>query len=384
MNNDITPQQRPTESHDDTSSLDQPANTEMPVTIVAPSTTRPDPPKRRKKRWMVVALLITALGVIAATLLFIWYQTSLSAVDSRNDEKQVVTIRQGEGLADIADTLEKSKVIKSAYAFGWYVRINNLSSSLQSGTYRLGKNEDVPKIVKHLISGKTDSFSITFLPGNTLRKHRQAIIDAGYSAKDVDAALEKRYDSPLFDGKPAGQDLEGYIYGETYQFSTSATPEQILERTFEQYEEVISRNNLVSQYKKRGFSLYEAITLASIIQREVTSEKDMAQVSQIFQLRLERDMQLGSDVTYQYIADKTGVPRDVNLDSPYNTRRYTGLTPGPIASPGVNALLSVAKPANGDYIFFLSGDDDKTYYGRTVEEHEANIRNHCQKKCQII
>ena len=95
-------------------------------------------------------------------------------------------------------------------------------------------------------------------------------------------------------------------------------------------------------------------------------------------------MPLGSDVTYQYIADKTGVTRDPNLDSPYNTRRYAGLPPGPIATPGLSALQAVAEPEDSDYLYFLSGDDHVTYYGRTLKEHEANIANHCKVKCQII
>ena len=136
-------------------------------------------------------------------------------------------------------------------------------------------------------------------------------------------------------------------------------------------------------FKENGLNLYQGITLASIIQRESIGG-DEPQIAQVFYTRLSIGMMLGSDVTYQYIADKTGVARDINLDSPYNTRRYTGLPPGPIATPGLNALLAVASPAPGDYIYFLSGDDDVTYFATTLEEHEANIRNHCQQKCQII
>ena len=89
-------------------------------------------------------------------------------------------------------------------------------------------------------------------------------------------------------------------------------------------------------------------------------------------------------MTYQYIADKQGIERRIDLDSPYNTRRYVGLPPGPIATPGVDALRAVANPAPGDYLYFLSGDDDVTYFGRTLQEHERNIIDHCAKKCQII
>ncbi|HRQ86485.1 MAG TPA: endolytic transglycosylase MltG, partial [Candidatus Saccharibacteria bacterium] len=143
------------------------------------------------------------------------------------------------------------------------------------------------------------------------------------------------------------------------------------------------KENLKELYAAQGLNLYEGITLASIIQREAIGG-DETQIAQVFFKRLSIDMPLGSDVTYQYIADKMGVPRDVNLDSLYNTRRFQGLTPGPIAAPGLAALKAVAHPADTDYLYFLSGDDDVTYFGRTLEDHERNIAEHCQLKCQII
>lgn len=92
-------------------------------------------------------------------------------------------------------------------------------------------------------------------------------------------------------------------------------------------------------------------------------------------------MPLGSDVTYHYAADKLGVEPSPSLESPYNTRIHKGLPPGPIATPGLSALMAVADPASGDYLYFLSGDDDKTYYAKTEQEHQANIENHCKIKC---
>lgn len=92
---------------------------------------------------------------------------------------------------------------------------------------------------------------------------------------------------------------------------------------------------------------------------------------------------LGSDVTYHYVADKLGVERNYLLDSPYNTRINTGLPPGPIAVPGLSALNAVADPQKTDYLFFLSGYDDVTYFGKTEADHNNNIRNHCQQKCLL-
>jgi UPF0755 protein len=373
-----------------------PISTETPTTTQLPRIDSPSVPpesseeslgKKRggnKRQLLLIIAGIVGILIAAAISGFIWYSYELTAVQPGSTEKVRVTIERGSSPMAIAATLKKSHLIRSEAAFGWYIRVQKQAGHLQSGVYRLSKSDDVATIVGHLTSGNADTFSITFYPGATLAKHRQVLIKAGYSAAKVDAALNKTYNRPLFASKPAGTDLEGYIYGETYNFPADATPEQILERTFDQFESVVKKENLVALYQAHGFSLYQGITLASIIQREVASPADAAQVSQVFQLRLSRGIQLGSDVTYQYIADKTGQPRNVNIDSPYNTRRYTGLPPGPISSPGLAALKAVGSPAPGDYLYFLSGDDDKTYFAHTNEEHEQNVKEHCQKKCQII
>lgn len=339
--------------------------------------------RRRKKAWLWGGG--SALAVLLLVLLggFIWYQTQLAPVDANNTELIRVDIASGTTPNQIAAQLEEAGLIRSAQAFSVYTRITGTQNSLQAGTYRLSPSESTPKIVDHLQSGKVDTFNITFLPGATLEDNRDVLLKAGYGAEEIDAAFDATYDRPLFASKPSSADLEGYIFSETYNIGSGASVQDILAQTFTQFEQVIEQNNLVQGYQNQGLSLFEGITLASIIQRE-SGGNDKPEIAQIFLKRLEMGMELGSDVTYQYIADKTGVPRDVNLDSPYNTRRYPGLPPGPIAAPGVAALQAVANPADTDYLFFLSGDDDVTYYGRTLEEHEANIRNYCQEKCQII
>ncbi len=328
-------------------------------------------------------LLLLALTTLVGG--WFWYQAQLGAVNPDDQTKKVVVITNGSTPDTIATQLHTQGLIKNALAFLWYTRSKDVQGSLQAGTYRLSPSETTQTIVEHLVGGKVDTFQVTFLPGATLAQNKQALIDVGYEAAEIDAAFAKTYMSPLFEGKPATADLEGYIYGETYSFGTDATVESVLQHVFDHYADVIAQENLVAAYKTQGLSLYEGITLASIVQREASpSGSDAPHIAQVFYTRLAQGMPLGSDVTYQYIADKTGVGRDVNLDSPYNTRRYAGLPPGPIAAPGLTALRAVAKPAAGDYVYFLSGDDDITYFGRTLQEHEANIKQHCAVKCQII
>lgn len=328
-----------------------------------------------------VGVLVLLIGLLVGG--WIWYQSLLAPLGSNQNEKIKVTIAPSTTPAAIGEILFEKKIIRSTQAFGIYTRLSGTQNQLQAGTYRLSPSESTPQIVEHLTNGNVDTFNVTFLPGATLQDNREVLIEAGYTEEEVDVAFNASYTSALFDTKPATADLEGYIYGDTYKFGSGATVAEILEYTFETYLSVIESNALVEKFKAQGLTLYEGITLASIIQRE-SGGNDQAQIAQVFFSRLALDMVLGSDVTYQYIADKTGVPRDVNLDSPYNTRRYPGLPPGPISAPGLAALKAVADPAEGDYLFFLSGDDNITYFGRTVQEHEQNIADHCKKKCQII
>lgn len=337
---------------------------------------------KRAGFWWLLAIVLVVIGSIVGSLL--WVNVQLSAVNASKTDKQLVTIESGSTPDMIAATLKDEGLIRSSFVFTWYSKFQGVQGKLQAGTYRLSPSETTPDIIEHLTNGRVDTFDITFLPGATLAEDRQVLIDAGYDASEVDAALKAEYNSPLFDTKPASADLEGYIYGQTYSFATDTSVEKILETVFDEFYSVVTKNNLVALYQEQGLTLYEGITLASIVQREAGSAADMPEIAEVFYNRLAAGIPLGSDVTYQYIADKTGVARDPSLDSPYNTRVYAGLPPGPIAAPGEDALVAVAHPAVGDYLYFLSGDDDVTYYGRTLQEHEANISRYCQVKCQIL
>ena len=160
---------------------------------------------------------------------------------------------------------------------------------------------------------------------------------------------------------------------------------------------VIKDNNLEQLYKNAGLSLHEGITLASVVQSEagIMSLADQEQVAQVFLLRLKRGMVLGSDAIIAYRADQINSNRDktdmsylTTIPCPWNSRNCAGLPPTPISSPGRNALIAVAEPASGDYLYFISGYDAdgnvKMYYARTQAEHEANIRNHCGDLCKRL
>lgn len=345
-----------------------------------------EPPRKRSKTklllWIVGILL--AIALIVGAGLIVWYQSQLKAADPNNTNKIRLSIASGSSPTQIGASLKEHGLIRSSFAFDIYTRLAGVRSALQAGTYSLSPSETTPQIVTHLTSGRTDEFSITFLPGATLAENREVLIKAGYEAEEVDKALEKKYDHPLFATKPASADLEGYIYGETYTFESNATVEQILTRTFDEFYKVVKDNNLVALYQQQKLTLFEGITLASIIQREVASTGDQRQVAQVFFKRLNEGTPLGADATFVYGAKKLGVEPSVTLQSPYNTRLHAGLPPGPISSPGKGALLAVGNPAPGDYLYFVSGDDGTTHFSRTEAEHVAKTRQYCHANCSLF
>lgn len=351
-------------------------------------------PKKRRKKWLAVLLVIVGLVLSAAAAGVWWYQSSLRPV-SGSEQNVRVTVEAGSSPAMIGELLYTNDLIRSTTAFDLYTRLSGNRGNLQMGTYTLSPSLSMSEIVEHLTSGKVDSYTITIFSGEALLpplrqtgndgKDVQSVLKrAGFTDAQVAAAFAASYDSPLLGKRSSGASLEGYIFPDTYTVDSSMTAEQFIAQTLRTYEVVVQKNDLRAKFAKQGLSLHEGITLASIIEKEMGRfTADMPQVAQVFYTRLAMKMQLGSDVTAYYGADRIGASRAVTVDTPYNTRLHTGMPPGPIGMPSEAALIAAANPASGDYVFFLSGDDGKNYFARTDAEHQKNIANHCQVGCSI-
>ena len=328
-------------------------------------------------------------------------------------EYQTIEISAGESVKQIANNLKRADLIRNPFAFELYARISNLHAKLKAGKYSFRKTMSARAIAKQLVNGvvSSDVFNLTILPGTNLLgdkgKSQTGIIHQfrtlGYSEEEINQALTKHYDNPVLKGLyadetklsnpdiPAKLALEGYLYGETYQFYNHEKLENVITTILNQFNDVVVSNQLEEKFKARGLSLREGIILASIIQKEARTE-DMPGVSMVFQNRLKQGIALGSDVTATYAADITGIDRTnatnadiLAVNSLYNTRKFPGLPPGPIAVPSKAALLAVAEPdsSKASMLYFLTGDDGLMYYSSTDAEHNQKIRDHCQKLCKV-
>lgn len=328
-------------------------------------------------------------------------------------EYQTIEISAGESVKQIANNLKQADLIRNPLAFELYARINNLHAKLKTGKYSFRKTMSARSIAKQLVNGvvSSDVFNLTILPGTNLLgdkgKSQTGIIHQfrtlGYSEEEINQALTKHYDNPVLKGLYADETklsnpeipvklaLEGYLYGETYQFYNHEKLENVITTILNQFNDVVVSNQLEEKFKARGLSLREGIILASIIQKEARTE-DMPGVSMVFQNRLRQGIALGSDVTATYAADITGIDRTnatnadiLAVNTLYNTRKFPGLPPGPIAVPSKAALLAVAEPdsSKASMLYFLTGDDGLMYYSSTDAEHNQKIRDHCQKLCKV-
>jgi UPF0755 protein len=312
--------------------------------------------------------------------------TSTVQVSPRDPEGhgRRVNIQTGLSNREIAAHLHDNGIIRSATAFDLYLRLSGSGGQLQAGTYVLSPAQPLPEIVSYLVEGRVDPLTVTVPPGLTVDELADHLAEEyGYGKPELETALEADYDHPLLSSKPASASLEGYIFPETYEVGGDSSVTALFELAFDVMWERIQDDRLDRAVRSQGFTLHEAVTLASVIERESRTD-EQRQVSQIFQLRLDRDMPLEADATFVYAAKQLGVTPRINLDSPYNTRLYGGLPPGPISNFNLHALEAVANPARGNYLYFVHGDDGNIYYAHTLDEHEENASRYCIELCSMF
>jgi hypothetical protein len=349
-------------------------------------TTRSKSHSAGRKIWQAVVGIV--LFLIIGGLVAGWWMLTPA-----NNDTVHLTVKDGASLAQVIDELAKYGVLRNAQVAKIYLKVTKFSHNIQAGDYEVAPRQpSIQALLTNLKKTQPNTKKITFYPGATLNhrnsktdttpSHREALKKVGYSDAQIDTAFKFRQHK-LFDLLPELTNLEGLIFGDTYEIFTKGTAEDALKRTFDEYLKFIQDNKLVELYKKQGLTLYQGIILASIVEREVNSADDRAKVAQVFLKRYKQKMALGSDVTYQYASRLAGVENDLYIKSPFNTRQVVGLTPTPIATPSKSSLLAVAQPSDTDYLFFVAGDDEKTYFAKTLAEHNRNVKQYCHKKCAV-
>jgi UPF0755 protein len=340
--------------------------------------------KRPWKRIAVVCTVVVMLVVVATVIAVrTIYNTNLQPA-SFSQRSQLFTVKEGDSARIIADNLESQDLIKSGWAFEWYVRNSNARDQLRAGTYSLRQNMTVQEIVTVLTQGKVATDLITILPGQRLAQIRQAFINSGYSSTEVDASLipDVYKGHPALSDMPKSANLEGYLYPESFQKTADTRLEQVVTLALDELQSKLTPE-IRAGFVRQGLTVHQAIIVASIVEQEVSNVSDRSKVAQVFLKRYKENMPLGSDVTAYYGALLAGKKPSVLYKSAYNTHNVTGLPPGPISNVSESSLKAVSSPADSDYLYFVSGDDGITYFSKTNEEHVRLTAEHCKKLCDL-
>jgi UPF0755 protein len=340
--------------------------------------------KRRRiphRLWMILGVFIAIL-LIGTVVTWTYYNHNLQPVSS-SSKTQYFTIASGSSAESIALQLKKAGLIRSSQAFEWYVASHNDRNKLQAGTYKIAPNQGVGTIVRLFITGKVATDLVTILPGARIDQVREAFIKAGFAPAAVDAALQAsqyRGGYPALSDNPSSSNLEGFLFPDSYQKTADTDPKQIIEESLTEMQAHLTPA-LRNAFAQEGLSTYQGVTLASMLEQEVSKPADRAQAAQVFLKRLHTGMALGSDVTAYYGAVEAGQPASLDYDSPYNTLIHTGLPAGPISSVSDSSLQAAAHPANTDWLYFVTGDDGTTYFSTNLQDHQALAQKYCHKLC---
>ena len=327
---------------------------------------------RRRNVRHKLAIAIPGGFLLLVIALYCIYRYELRPVSAQTGTVDF-TVQSGERVPRIADGLKSAGLIRDRNAFITYVTIHNIRAKLEAGTYGLNPSDSSQEIAAIMASGHTLANRMVVPEGFRLAQIESLAAKNGIAPADFEAALAAPHTQPFLSGKPAGVSLEGYLFPDSYEVTKTTTATELVNEMLDDFGQKVGPE-YVQAFAAEGLSLHQGLaTTASIVESEVANPYDRPIVAQIFIKRLKIGMPLGSDVTAQYAADLLGVPFSTTIASPYNTLNHAGLPPGPICSPGLNALDAVAHPAATDYLYFLTGKDGKTYYATTYAQHEANI-----------
>ncbi len=324
---------------------------------------------------LVVVLAVSAVGVRYV------YNQNLKPV-AASQKSVIVTIPSGYLTPQIAKLLKTQGLIRSESAFKRYVKNTHADDVIKAGTYELSPSYSVQEIVAIITEGKIKTNLLTILPGQSIEQVKGAFIKGGFSQEEVDKAFnpELYKNHPALVDKPDTASLEGYLYPESFQKTGGTTAEQIVSLALDEMQKRLTPE-LRSAIAKQNLSVYQGIVMASIVEKEADKQADRNQVAQVLLLRLRQGMNLQSDVTAFYGARLDGKPDSVSYESAYNTYLHPGLPIGPISNVSKSSLEAITNPADGDFVYFLAGDDGKVYFAHTAEEHDNNIDQYCKKLC---
>ncbi len=321
--------------------------------------------------------------VVAATGFALWYFYATGPIDASSQDRKKIIIQSGWSTIQIANHLKEEGMIRSDLGFRLYVRSKQLDGKLQAGMYLVQKSQSISDIVEILQTGKAEEMIATIPEGFTVKDIDDLLFEMELIEQGEVIRCAQECDFSTYDFLPEntaelaqrGGRLEGYLYPDTYFVQADGfVAKFFLERMLNAF-----RNTVLTEHAEEieasGRELHELITMASLIEEETWTEEERDIVSGILWKRYDEGWGLGIDAAVRYITNKPTADithGDLNINSPYNLRKFRGMPPGPIANPGLPSILAAAQPEDSLYWYYLHDKNGQIHYAKTNEEHNTN------------
>ena len=332
------------------------------------------------KRWAKFLLaLLLVIGVAVGGSVF-WFSSFLHQAVAPPQEV-LLQVKPGSSFTRLAYEFEHAGVISDARRFILLARWQQVAAQVHAGEYLFTEAATPEKILERLIAGDVRKLHLTIPEGFSMAEIAARVEAVGIGGGDDFLALAT--DPQLIKQlRIDATTLEGYLFPETYTYTSDTTLTGLLTAMVEQFKQQASAKMLAAA-SERGLNRHQWVTLASIIQKEAGNDTEMPLIAAVFHNRLRLGIPLQADPTVIYgISDFDGnlTRRHLKEDTPYNTYRRRGLPPGPIASPGSNALQAAAVPAEVKYLYFVSKGDGTHVFNATLKEHNRDVRRYQLKR----
>lgn len=282
---------------------------------------------------------------------------------------------------EIAAELQKKGIISNTWWFRAVATLTGTANTMKQGEYLVNNRMSLHDLMAKLVSGKSEAERIVIPEGYTVRRIAQVLDQKGL-VKEADflsaAADTKNLYPYMYGNRVVTFPSEGFLFPDTYFIPRGATADQIVKMMLDNFDKHLTENMRESA-DQHNMSIYQFVTLASMVEKEAQYEEDQPIIAAVFLKRLKINMPLQSDASLSYSlgSHKSAYSiEETKIDSPYNTYLYTGLPPGPIGNPGVNCLKAVAEVKDTEYLFFVADAKGHNHFSRTYEEHMQNVKEY--------
>lgn len=318
---------------------------------------------------------IPVLGILFF-LIVVLVIVPLSGSSSYTGERGVpifFTVRPGMSVSEIGKELHERGVIDSETKFWWTAKLNGFENKVKSGTFALETGMTPRDVFETLVYGNTVVIRFVIPEGFSVYDIAKRLEAAGLCKADDFMELAKTYRPYPYVEKHehVRYAAEGFLFPDTYEINGEFDAARIMEIMAENFDRRLTKE-MRERAKEMDLSIYELVTLASLVEKEAYHEEDRPIIAQIFLKRLRIGMPLQADPTVQYLLDAPKedlLYRDTEIESPYNTYQNVGLPPGPIASPGTASLMAVLHPADTNYLYFVADRNGNNYYATNYADH---------------